>query len=449
MSVIQESTGEYDIQVATEAIKKLYGDERTADVHFIFKSKERIPAHKYLLAAASDVLDAMFYGSIKEKGDVEMDDASAVGFKEFLRFFYFNKVKLTMANISDVMNLGQKYNVTECFDLCVRFLAENLTIFNALEVHSLAVLFEQDDLKTKCEYLIEFHTEEILKSTNFLECDQRHFNTILKLDSLSCSEAVVFEAAMSWVKAASNQEELTKDIVQTHLGDLFHEIRFRSMSHNEFIDLLPSYGKLFSADEFNEILQMIRNAEYQPKIFNALPRTPTALPWDEEVIIRCDRLISGGSRYPYRLQKIEITSFTTNKPILLGYFMCAYIWIYRNGQYEFVQNTVPADVTIVRVSNRNECQSEISECMVLHTMKVELRGHVKNSIKLSKPIIIRPEFKYEIRMNIDISEGCVTVVDLKSEVNLRNGIIVTFHNDPLVSGERQGLVYELGFNQID
>ncbi|XP_055308277.1 BTB/POZ domain-containing protein 3-like [Sitodiplosis mosellana] len=447
MSVIQESTGEYDIQVATEAIKKLYGDERTADVHFICKSKERIPAHKYLLAAASDVLDAIFYGSIKEKGDVEIDDASAVGFKEFLRFFYFNKIKLTMANISDVMNLGQKYNVTECFDLCVRFLAENLTIVNALEVHSLAVLFEQDDLKTKCEYSIEFHTEDILKSTIFLECDQRHLNHILKLDSLSCSEAVVFEAAMSWVKAASNQQNLTKEIVQTHLGELFYEIRFRSMSHDQFVDLLPSYGKLFTGDEFNEILQMIRNAEYQPKIFNALLRTPTTLPWDEKAIIKCVRVIQVGDD-PYCLQKIEITSFTTNKPLLLGYFKCAPILIYKNGQYN-VQNTLPGDVTIVRVSNRNECQSEISECTVLHTMKVELRGNFNNSITLSKPIIIRPEFKYEIRMNIDISEGCVTHLNLKSEVNLQNGIIVTFHNDPLVSGKKMGLVYGLGFNRIE
>lgn len=258
MSAIQETTkGEYEIGVAAEAIKKLYGDEKTADVHFTFKSKERVPAHKYLLAAASDVFDAMFYGPVKEKGDVEIDDASAVGFMEFLRFFYFNQIKLTMANIGDVLNLGQKYDINECVNLCLRFLIENLTIDNVLEVFSLAILFEQDDLREKCEDFIEYNTEEILQTTNFLECDRQVLNHILKLRSLSCSETVVFEAVMSWVKVASKQEELTKDIVETHLGDLFHEIRFRSMCYDEFVDLLPSYGKLFTGDEYREILQMV------------------------------------------------------------------------------------------------------------------------------------------------------------------------------------------------
>ena len=199
MSANEEPTGEYAIQVASEAIKKLYGDERTADVYFTFKSKERIPAHKYLLAAASDVFDAMFYGPVKEEGDVKIDDASAVGFMEFLRFFYFDKIKLTMANIGDVMNLGQKYNVTECFNLCVRFLTENLTVDNVFEIHNIAVLFERDDLKAKCEFLIESNTQEILQSTNFLECNHRDLNLILKLDFLSCSETFVFEAVMSWL----------------------------------------------------------------------------------------------------------------------------------------------------------------------------------------------------------------------------------------------------------
>lgn len=158
MSEIQLPNDEYEIKIVTEAVKKLYQNEKTADVHFIFETEENIPAHKYLLAAARDVFDTMFYGSIKEKGDVKIGDVSAAVFMEFLRFFYFNTIKLTMANIFDIIHLGHKYEVAECFNLCVRYLGENLTVDNVHQVHSLAILFEQNELRAKCKNFFNRNT---------------------------------------------------------------------------------------------------------------------------------------------------------------------------------------------------------------------------------------------------------------------------------------------------
>lgn len=269
------SFGECDSQVAQKAMNKLYKHEHTADIYFVFKSGERIPAHKYLLAAASELFDAMFYGPIKKEGDVEMDKVSAGGFVEFLQFFYSNTIKLTMTNIGDVMSYGHKYEVAESVNLCVWFLMENLTADNVLQAHGLAILFKHNDLRAKCKHLTSYYTEDVLQSASFLECDRTTLNYILALDVLSCPKTIVFGALMSWVKAASGKEELTKGIVQTHLSDLFYKIRFRSMGYDEFVSLLPAFGQLFTADEFNEILQMIGNENFQPKIFNTLHRTPT------------------------------------------------------------------------------------------------------------------------------------------------------------------------------
>lgn len=89
----------------------LYLNEQLADVNFVFKNEaevEKVPANKAILAALSPVFRAMFFGPMKEKGDVEMVDATADGFKEFLGFFYLDQVKLTIENIDEVIQLADK-----------------------------------------------------------------------------------------------------------------------------------------------------------------------------------------------------------------------------------------------------------------------------------------------------------------------------------------------------
>lgn len=59
--------------------EKLYLSKKSADFYLIFEISdgkyERIPAHKNLLVAASDVFEVMFNGTWKEKNEVEIVDA--------------------------------------------------------------------------------------------------------------------------------------------------------------------------------------------------------------------------------------------------------------------------------------------------------------------------------------------------------------------------------------
>lgn len=53
--------------------------------------------------------------------------------------------------------------------------------------------------------------------------------------------------------------QLTKELVEEHLGEIFYQIRFGMMSSQEFSTLLPKYEVIFSAVELCEIFQMINN----------------------------------------------------------------------------------------------------------------------------------------------------------------------------------------------
>lgn len=50
---------------------KFHLDENSADVHFIFEEGNiKVPANEMLLALESELFKSMFYGGIKEKGDI-------------------------------------------------------------------------------------------------------------------------------------------------------------------------------------------------------------------------------------------------------------------------------------------------------------------------------------------------------------------------------------------
>lgn len=273
---------------------KLYLNGDHADMHFLVKDDgdtiERIPAHKIVLAAASDEFDRMFYSDLKEEGDVTIVDVSAASFKKFLQFFYFTKVQFAIEEVKELMYLGEKYHIAQCMTAENELLQRNPAVAYVCQVYQLAIFFNQTELKMTCEEFISKNTKEVLVSDGFLACDKAALADILKMDELLCDETTVFEACKSWAKKASQQNELTRELIQLHLGKSFYEIRFRSMSFLEFSSLLPSYGDLFSAIEYKEIIQLITNEGYQPIFFNGSRRDQFSYEWNVAAKTVCNRL---------------------------------------------------------------------------------------------------------------------------------------------------------------
>ena len=252
-----------------DSVHNLYLNDSMADVSFVFESENvRLPAHKLILAAASDVFKTMFYGDLPEKRDVKIVDATSEVFKLFLQFFYWSKVELPNGNVAEVMALGHKYNVPECTQICIDLLEETLDVENVFRCLGLAILYDLDGLKQHCETMIANRTTAVLKSQSFLEISRAILGNILEMEYMDCREKDLFEACMAWVKHASKQKYLTKEIVEAHLGPLFYNIRFGLMTINEFGPLSLAYGSVFSPDEYKEIVHMISVPGFKPTLFN-------------------------------------------------------------------------------------------------------------------------------------------------------------------------------------
>ncbi|XP_055299859.1 uncharacterized protein LOC129567229 [Sitodiplosis mosellana] len=293
-----------------------------------------------------------------------------------------------------------------------------------------------------CESKIKYNTNEILSSSSFLDCDQNVLKRILQMDSLFCTEAELIEACMSWVKSVSNQEQLTREIVQKQLGDLFYEMPFGSMSLEEFAAFDRSYGGLFTLDEYREIIQIFASKDFQPELFRAKRKIfyGTHPTWNEAAVVVCDRTIQDTDD-PQFIENVETTTFSTNKTILLGAIECARL-------YEFILNQWKATVkfpTKITITESEESTAS-GEGRIVYNGEADLDSLVL--IRLPNPILIKPGFVYKIRMEQDPPPKYCMTWKLKSQVEIESGITVKFHSS-IVGEVMKGLVRQLEFNRIE
>ncbi|XP_031631858.1 BTB/POZ domain-containing protein 1-like [Contarinia nasturtii] len=428
--------------------KKLYLSTELADVHFVFKPKNepivRVPAHKTLLAAASNVFATMFNGSWKEKNEVLIVDVSAAVFEEFLQFFYLDRVQLTKENAGKVMNLGNMYDMGTCMTVCEKFMKRHLDEENVCEYYGLGILLDRPGLTSACEDIIGAETMAVLKSASFQNCDKKTMDAILKLDWLSCSEIELFEV-MSWVKTASKKEILTKRIVQSRLGKSFQDFRFGSMTLNEYATLIPSYGKTFSFDEQQDIIQMIADEDFESKMFDGNREKRCEMdPWDMRELVECDRFRSCDEE-PYFVQNLETTTFSINEAAFLSGFSTVRLYEYAHSHFYKEKYYLSANITIVRISIATDPSSD--EDVVLYKEKETLYSR-PSQVWLTNPIFIKPSFKYEIRLKLKPPKNCASDSLLKSKVRTDFDFILQFHGDEDDQDVSRGLISQLNFYRI-
>lgn len=149
-------------------LAKMFTNSSVADVNFIFRDEnQKIPANKCLLAIASPVFQRMFYGDLKEPGDIDIVDASSEAFQEFLQFFYLDKFELTIENIAEVLTLADKYDVTGLMNLCGIYLEYNLNNESVSWIYELAIMFNMSHLIQLCSDRICLRHDHLKAAQNW------------------------------------------------------------------------------------------------------------------------------------------------------------------------------------------------------------------------------------------------------------------------------------------
>lgn len=389
-------------------------DRDLLDVFFTFASGGGIAAYRCLLSAGSKVFRAKFNGEWNGKTDIKISDVSASAFAEFLQFFYTGDVKLSMKNVADVMRLCKKYEMDDCTQICGKFLKPRINDENVCWAYDLAIKTDANELKEYCEMIIGYNSKAVFASDGFKSCKRDVLANILEMTGpFCCREIELFEACMNWVKSVSKHNELTKEIVNEHLGELFYKIRFGLMSLSDIRQLFKAYSKLFSTNEYRKILQMIVSGAFDMQIF-CKPRQPAALtPWNKSDLVRISRkrndlMWQKLHNYPLNpVRNIEGSAFSSTEPLLLVGFsiapICANKIDFENKKpNEYIEEEIPTEITIFEIDAAKPKRRRI----VLQKEKAILNHKRSEPISLSKPIFIKTNFIYEIRMVQSLHKDC-------------------------------------------
>jgi len=121
-------------------------------------------AHKLILAAASPVFKAMFKEGTKEHQEnyVNIQDIDSAIFEVFLRYLYTGQVDKLDGMCLDLFAPADKYDVQPLREICIRHMATNISVDNAVNVLILAERHCMDSTKSSALLFISKHVCDVM-----------------------------------------------------------------------------------------------------------------------------------------------------------------------------------------------------------------------------------------------------------------------------------------------
>jgi len=133
---------------------------------------EQIKAHKFLLAARSNVFKAMFEHSLKESetGLVNVEEIDVDTVKHMLQFMYTGNVpELSVDVAMGLLAAGDRYALDDLKVICEKFLGKSLEVDNIMQVLVLADLHSAEKLKRCCLEFIKHNSLKVVGTDSWNE----------------------------------------------------------------------------------------------------------------------------------------------------------------------------------------------------------------------------------------------------------------------------------------
>ncbi|XP_014785107.1 BTB/POZ domain-containing protein 6-B isoform X1 [Octopus bimaculoides] len=234
----------------------MFNNPLMSDVRFIVGTTS-VWAHKYVLATASSVFFAMFYGALADQtnsNEIHVTDIQPDAFLNLLRYIYCDEIQLDADNVWSTLYAAKKYLVPYLTKACVQYMGTTLSARNACVSLSHGLFFEEEELTQRCWEVIDAQAEEALKSESFCEIDHSTLQSVLARDTLNVKELSIFNAACKWAEAECLRQDLqaTPENKRAVLKSAMYHIRLPAMSLEDFANG-PAQSGIITLKETTDI----------------------------------------------------------------------------------------------------------------------------------------------------------------------------------------------------
>uniref|UniRef100_A0A914P5X7 BTB domain-containing protein n=1 Tax=Panagrolaimus davidi TaxID=227884 RepID=A0A914P5X7_9BILA len=145
---------------ATTLLHKIATNNQFADVYFISSDGEKIPSHRCVLAASSDIFAAIFEESTEIPIQITADDFDPETIQSALNFLY-DKSDAIIGKEMKVFKFAVKFGIHDLIDACVSFFEDSVNPTNVCEFVQIAYSNNFDELKQKCLKILVQKKDEI------------------------------------------------------------------------------------------------------------------------------------------------------------------------------------------------------------------------------------------------------------------------------------------------
>ena len=176
-------------------------EEEFCDV-ILQAEEENFPAHKNVLAAASQYFLKMFTVDMKEKHnkDIVVESVTAKAMGEVLNCIYCGNLSISDESITEILHAASLMQLTNTIEVIVDYMLSYLKAENSCLYLKLATLYSFHDVVEKVNnfFLTNFH--EVADEAEFLQYDADKMDEILSSDDLTVQdEKFVFDFIIDWI----------------------------------------------------------------------------------------------------------------------------------------------------------------------------------------------------------------------------------------------------------
>ncbi|XP_014254585.1 kelch-like protein 35 [Cimex lectularius] len=199
------------------------------------KNEKSFKAHRFVLSMSSEVFDTMLKAPVfRNPGDaiLMLVNVNAEAFAQFLEYVYCKKFQLSSTkNAIALHKIADKFNVLDLKLECAKYVDENLTVDNVMECCEYADMYKLDDLKQRCNELIQNNTASVLNENNMHTWKMEWIVLVLEQPKLSIKEPELFRLIHKWVNTCSDNDCLKGKMYDC----LVTKFCFLNFSGDEFV----------------------------------------------------------------------------------------------------------------------------------------------------------------------------------------------------------------------